>query len=291
MTAEEVDGVHMRVRPTGEIPGRGGPGIPQVREDRDVRLGGLVAVLAGEGPAQDGERTPGPVWRGAQLSSDGVKLVEADWLRQAEAAMKPTGGQGQPATTAQDAAGGCDGIKDGKYGFHTGQEANPWWQVDLGAVKRLSRVVIYNRLDYAPGLHNADTLVLLTSDDAKKWTERYDNQGRPFGGVRGADPEAPERLGQYIDGGYYARLDVMGDVAYLGDMRDGIEVLDVSDPTSPHLLARLPGTASPDPETAAPELHGILVDLLVHEGLLIVGLRGEKEDFVSTISPIQPLPK
>ena len=88
------------------------------------------------------------------------------------------------------------------------------------------------------------------------------------------DPEAPERLGQYLDGGYYARLDVMGDVAYLGDMRDGIEVLDVSDPTSPHLLARLPGTASPDPETAAPELHGILVDLLVHEGLLIVGLRG-----------------
>jgi len=88
------------------------------------------------------------------------------------------------------------------------------------------------------------------------------------------NPEEPETIGQFLDDGYYARLEVMGDVAYLGDMRDGIEVLDVSDPFVPHLLARLPGTGSIDPEAAEPELYGILVDLLVHEGLLLVGLRG-----------------
>ncbi|MGB2822741.1 MAG: hypothetical protein WBF17_17285, partial [Phycisphaerae bacterium] len=45
-----------------------------------------------------------------------------------------------------------------------------------------------NRLDYAPGLHNADGLRILTSDDGKTWTLRHDNQGKHFGGVRGARP-------------------------------------------------------------------------------------------------------
>ena len=52
----------------------------------------------------------------------------------------------------------------------------------------LARVVVYNRLDYAPGLHNADTLIVLTSDDGRTWTKRYDNQGKHFGGISGAKP-------------------------------------------------------------------------------------------------------
>ena len=67
-------------------------------------------------------------------------------------------------------------------------DPNPWWQVDLGSVQPIARIVVYNRLDYAPGLHNADTLVILTSDDGKQWTLRHDNQGRHFGGVSGAQP-------------------------------------------------------------------------------------------------------
>ena len=114
--------------------------------------------------------------------------IEQDWLRQAQAAAASGPGQGRPATTREDAAGACDGIKDGKYGFHTGQEANPWWQVDLGSVQPLSKVAVYNRLDYAPGLHNADKLVLLTSPDGKTWTQVYDNEGKHFGGVSGAKP-------------------------------------------------------------------------------------------------------
>ncbi len=83
-------------------------------------------------------------------------------------------------STETDARGGCDGIKDGKYAFHTGQEPNPWWQVDLGEVVPLSRVVVFNRLDYAPGLHNADNLRILTSEDGKQWTLRHENQGQAF---------------------------------------------------------------------------------------------------------------
>ena len=106
------------------------------------------------------------------------RLIEEDWLRALV----------EPLSTRSDAAGGCDGVKDGKYGFHTDREPKPWWQVDLGRVVPIGRIVVYNRLDYAPGLHNADWLQIFTSDDGKQWTLRHDNQGRHFGGVRGPKP-------------------------------------------------------------------------------------------------------
>ena len=52
----------------------------------------------------------------------------------------------------------------------------------------LSRVVVFNRLDYAPGLHNADNLRILTSEDGKHWTLRHENKGKHFGGISGAPP-------------------------------------------------------------------------------------------------------
>ena len=113
------------------------------------------------------------------VSGSGLrKLIEEDWLKSLI----------EPLTTQSDAAGAVDGVKDGKYAFHTGGDPNPWWQVDLGSVQPIARIVVYNRLDYAPGLHNADTLVILTSDDGRQWTQRYDNQGRHFGGISGAPP-------------------------------------------------------------------------------------------------------
>lgn len=105
-------------------------------------------------------------------------LVEKDWLD----------GLRQPLTPAADAAGACDGVKNGAYAFHTGQEPNPWWQVDLGAETQIGRIVVFNRLDYAPGLHNADTLQIFASPDGKSWTLLHDNQGGHFGGISGAAP-------------------------------------------------------------------------------------------------------
>ncbi|MBI5397365.1 MAG: discoidin domain-containing protein [Verrucomicrobia bacterium] len=106
--------------------------------------------------------------------------VEEDWLKSLA----------QPLTTQSDAAGAVDGVKDGKYAFHTGHQANPWWQVDLGRATSIARIVVFNRLDYAPGLHNADNLRILTSDDGHNWTLRHDNKGRHFGGISGAKPLA-----------------------------------------------------------------------------------------------------
>ncbi len=139
-------------------------------------IGTFGRIVAGNGlPSPPPASQP----RDEPVSDNLVRqLVEEDWIK---ALIRPV-------ATRSDAAGGCDGIKNGKYGFHTGLERNPWWQVDLGGVRPIGRIVVYNRLDYPPGLHNADNLQILTSNDGRYWTLRYENQGRHFGGIRGAAP-------------------------------------------------------------------------------------------------------
>ena len=85
--------------------------------------------------------------------------------------MEPSEPAGE-VTTAQDAAGGCDGIKNGAYGFHvaSGQQ-DPWWQVDLGAVFELDRIVVFNRTDSgtAPRTRALEALVISAKSRAPFW--------------------------------------------------------------------------------------------------------------------------
>ena len=72
-----------------------------------------------------------------------AEQVEADWLRQDVVRNLPPSPRqrksaSQTVAAYQDAAGACDGVKNGKYSFHTGHEPNPWWQVDLGAAAALT---------------------------------------------------------------------------------------------------------------------------------------------------------
>ena len=53
--------------------------------------------------------------------------IEADWLRQDAVRQREA-----QVTPEEDAAGACDGVKNGKWGFHTALEDDPWWQIDLG---------------------------------------------------------------------------------------------------------------------------------------------------------------
>ena len=57
------------------------------------------------------------------------QLVEDDWLAYEESLVAAIQ---KPILPRDDAAGGCDGVKDGEYGFHTEVQNQPWWQVDLG---------------------------------------------------------------------------------------------------------------------------------------------------------------
>ena len=177
--------------PTGDVAWEGvpteGPSTGQ----------GAIAVPKLASPTLDG-RLDDPCWKQAvevplgpvdqpvqpkiRLSTDGSRLyVGATFPTSAEACF-------WPASTASDASGAVDGVKSGRYGFHTNMEPNPWWQVDLGSRQAIGKVVIYNRLDYSPGLHNADNLVILTSDDGKLWTPRYENKGKAFRGITDHNP-------------------------------------------------------------------------------------------------------
>lgn len=55
------------------------------------------------------------------------------------------------------------------FAFHTGDEANPWAQVDLGAVRNVKAVVIENR----PGEHRTAGLILSSSEDGQAWTKAW----------------------------------------------------------------------------------------------------------------------
>jgi hypothetical protein len=159
------------------------------------------------------------------VSSEGLrKSIEEDWLKYAESRRAAR----VPLTTQSDAAGGCDGVKDGRYGFHTWLDKDPWWQVDLGEPTDLASVVVFNRLDYAPGLHNADNLHILTSDDAKSWNLQHDNAGKHFGGVGVGGPLRVEfKSGQVR--ARFVRLRVPTEKPMLFHL-DEVEVYGVADP-------------------------------------------------------------
>jgi hypothetical protein len=94
----------------------------------------------------------------------------------------------QQSSTSQwshpdDAQGAVDGVKNGRFGFHTNHEPNPWWQVDLQGVNALGEVRIFNRIDNVP--ERSRTLQILLSVDGVTWQRAYTHDGQPFGGTDG----------------------------------------------------------------------------------------------------------
>ncbi|MAG58595.1 MAG: hypothetical protein CMJ83_20085 [Planctomycetes bacterium] len=91
-----------------------------------------------------------------------------------------------PFTTREDAAGGCDGKKNGGFGFHTDEDDRPWWQVDLGRAVAIDRVLIFNRCGrIAP---RAAGVCVLTSLDGERWRNRYRHDGGIFHGFSDGRP-------------------------------------------------------------------------------------------------------
>ncbi|MCX6899300.1 MAG: discoidin domain-containing protein [Verrucomicrobia bacterium] len=159
-----------------------------------VCFGGWLFALA------QGEATPAAVITPQQ--------IEADWLHP-ESLRQCAGEVGSRATgkitPTQDAIGGCDGVKDGKWGFHTAFEQDPWWQVDLGKAMALERIVLYNRCDSC-GSRNSRIIVLL-SDDAKSFHQAYQHDGKTFFGFTDKKPLAAPLKGATAR---YIRLQLRG---------------------------------------------------------------------------------
>ena len=121
--------------------------------------------------------------RGAGIITRGQ--IEADWLRQREVRKTEPASSGKNVTVQQDAAGGCDGIKNGKWGFHTENEERPWWQIDLGKVTALGRIILYNRCDIA---ERNSRLLVLVSDNARNFRQVYQHNGTTFYGYTDKKP-------------------------------------------------------------------------------------------------------
>ncbi len=152
----------------------------------------LVAplILAGFGAARSEDAAAPPATR---------EQIEADWLRQ-DAVRDDA-----PATPQEDAVGACDGVKNGKWGFHTALENDPWWQIDLGESLPLERIVIYNRCDHTAG--RAARLAVLLSENGGEFQQRYQHDGSVFLGQPDGKP-----LIVRLDGNpaRYVRLQVPG---------------------------------------------------------------------------------
>ncbi|MDP2833308.1 MAG: discoidin domain-containing protein [Pseudomonadota bacterium] len=82
-----------------------------------------------------------------------------------------------------DPQGAVDGVINGGCSFHTNNEANPWWQVDLGASFRLGEIRLYNRMDCCG--ERARTVQIMVSDDGRNWRTVYRHNGSVFGGKDG----------------------------------------------------------------------------------------------------------
>jgi hypothetical protein len=109
--------------------------------------------------------------------------LEQDWIISEK--VGALGPSREPVTTAADAAGGCDGIKNGEWGFHTGLAKDPWWQVDLSTIQPLREVRVWNR---GAAAERAFQLQLLVSDDGSHFQKVYQHDGAPFHGFSDGKP-------------------------------------------------------------------------------------------------------
>ncbi len=120
--------------------------------------------------------------------------IEADWWRQEEVRSIPSLRTGKQTRPEEDAVGALDGTKDGKWGFHTELEDNPWWQVDLGASTAIDRVLLFNRCDHTAG--RIAQLMLSLSDDGKHFRQVYQHNGSVFHGQPDGKPLAVSLAGK-----------------------------------------------------------------------------------------------
>lgn len=114
--------------------------------------------------------------------------LEEDWQR--EAAVRSWPARLRPE---DDAFGGVDGIINGKFGFSTAMEQNPWWQVDLGETVALDRLLVFNDCEIP---QRAGRIVILVSIDGRSFAEVYRHNGTVFHGFSDGKPLAVPLAGK-----------------------------------------------------------------------------------------------
>lgn len=182
--------------------------------------------------------------------------LESEWILQDHVRSLPAipdsvrRGWATAAGTKDDAAGGCDGVKDGTYGFHTSKDAAPWWQVDLGQSAPLTRIAVYNRCDGNVS-NRAAKLKVLLSDDGLEWTTFYQHDGTDFLGQEDGKPLVIPVAGKkarfvriQIPGPQYLHLDEVE--VFGGPEQRNLALGQPADQSSASPWSKGPATESPD---------------------------------------------
>jgi FkbM family methyltransferase len=123
-----------------------------------------------------------------------------------------------PAPEA-DAAGANNGTVDGKPGFHTNHEPNPWWQVDLQSLCIISEVRVFNRQVCAYRMRH---FRLLGSLDGSTWLVLHRKTDDADFGVKDLEPYSinlpPDTISRYLrvqleaeDVLHFCELEVLGE--------------------------------------------------------------------------------
>lgn len=208
--------------------------------------------------------------------------VEEDWLlRERYRGSKAASATPVAAmTTRVDAAGACDGVTDGRWGFHTGLAQDPWWQVDLGAVQPIGRVVVWNRPDSAA--NRADRLAVLLSDDGRAWRLLYRHEGATFYGHTDKKPlvvRAEGSRGRFVrvqlPGKTYLHLE---EVEVFGTV-DGEKNLALNQPADQVSVSQWSTLPSPPRSTEPEEIAPVRIrEILSHTRRLIRELGAEGVD-------------
>ena len=206
--------------------------------------------------------------------------VEADWLLQDRARTGARARRGRP-TKASDALGGVDGVKDGKWGFHTANEANPWWHVDLGKRLPIDRLVLYNRCDPC-GLRNNRILVLF-SDDGKAWAKVHQHNGTPFNGFTDKKPLVVPFQGKPAR---FVRLALEG-VSYFH--LDEVEVYATADPKTNVALRRPANQSSVSTWSAEHKQRAEPTDRVYPFATVLERGRKLADDLLRAGAPVEPL--
>lgn len=112
----------------------------------------------------------GPARSEVQETPEVRAEIEADWMAQAQAALRAQ--ILRPGVYPTAAVDGCHWIGTG---LHAGGKQEPvWWQVDLGEAQPLDRAVISKREFRAD---RAARLQILLSQDGQQWKEVYRHDG------------------------------------------------------------------------------------------------------------------
>jgi hypothetical protein len=91
------------------------------------------------------------------------------------------------------AANAVDGRKDDGSMFHTNNEMNPWWQVDLQGNYTLSHIMLYNRTGCCT--ERERTVQVMLSHNGSDWQTIYSNNGTDFRELR---VDAHGRRARYV---------------------------------------------------------------------------------------------